>query len=283
MVLLIVGLLVITVAIGGIFVFAQPAAPPVPTQGSGTKTGPTGGAFPTAHTSMPKPTATRPAAVTSTPPPSIQGTQGTGMQPVAGLPSLALLDQLGWTHAGLSLADAIEAERTATTFVDREMSYDYRTIGTPDQHGGSLTNSTFLLTPGAQVRFIHHDVRMINNTLYNTIRDGKIIQQVVDAQAMLVTFQVITIGGQEHSFAWLSVSFELVRSSIDPATGKRVEGIEQERASGQPRIHHMSVVLMRVAPQTQGTGAPMGGTGWLVNIYALDATTLPAIATTPAL
>jgi hypothetical protein len=32
----------------------------------------------------------------------------------------------------------------------------------------------------------------------------------------------------------------------------------------------MIVVLLRVTPGSQGTNAPMGGTGWLVSTYALD-------------
>jgi hypothetical protein len=32
----------------------------------------------------------------------------------------------------------------------------------------------------------------------------------------------------------------------------------------------MIVLLLRVPPGTQGTNAPMGGTGWLVSTYALD-------------
>jgi hypothetical protein len=54
------------------------------------------------------------------------------------VPSAHMLQQLGWTGAGLSTGDALEAERTAWTFTDREMSLDYRNVGTQAQHGGSL-------------------------------------------------------------------------------------------------------------------------------------------------
>lgn len=171
----------------------------------------------------------------------------------------------------------------ALTFVGREMSADYRDIGTLTHHGGTLTAARFLLTPGGQVRFVNNDVRMINNVLFTTIRKTQLIQQVIDPQPALVQFQVQQIQGQMHSFAWVTVSFPLFQSKMDPATGQRVEDIERDPATGQPRVHQMAVVLMRVAPQDQGPNAPMGGTGWLVNVYALDATTLPDIATTPTL
>lgn len=100
---------------------------------------------------------------------------------------------------------------------------------------------------------------------------------------MLVKFQGEQIQGEAHQFAWVSVSFELFQSKIDPTTGKRVEGMELDPATGQPRVHQMAVVLLRVLPQSQGVNAPMGGTGWLVNVYALDATTLPPVATDPSL
>lgn len=124
---------------------------------------------------------------------------------------------------------------------------------------------------------------MINNVLYNKICAGKIIQQVVNAQASLVQFQIVAVQGQQHTFAWVNVAFELLRSKIDPANGQRTESLETDPATGQPVLHHMTVVLVRVSLQNQGSNAPMGGTGWLVNTYALDANTQPAIATTPSL
>ncbi|GCE09136.1 hypothetical protein KDAU_64650 [Dictyobacter aurantiacus] len=163
------------------------------------------------------------------------------------------------------------------------MSYDYRNIGTPAHHSGTLTGSTFLLTPGGQFRFVHNDVRMINNTLYNKIQAGKIIQQVVNAQPTLVHFQVVQVLGKQHTFAWISVTFELLQSKIDPASGKRIEQLQTDPATGQPLIHHMAVILVRILPQRQGSNAPMGGTGWLVDTYELDTNTLPAIAIDPSI
>ncbi len=163
------------------------------------------------------------------------------------------------------------------------MSYDYRNIGTPAKHGGTLTGSTFLLTPGGKKRFAQNDVRLINNVLYDKIRKGKIIQQVVNEQPSLVQFQAIQVQGQQRKFAWVTVAFELFQSKIDPASGKRAESLELDPTTGQPVIYHLAVVLVRVSPQNQGVNAPMGGTGWLVDTYALDTNTLPAIATHPSL
>ena len=285
-ILLIVTVVVVTLIGGSILVFAEPGVPLAAMPTDGRSTGTTAGRSPAIYPPMPTSTSassTPKAVPRPSPTPSVLSTQGKGMPPEVGGPSLQLLQQMGWTQAGRSLADAVEAQRTATTFVDREMSYDFRIIGTPEHHGGTLTNATFLLTDGAKSRFIHHDVRMSNNTLYNTISEGKVIQQVVGPQSMLVAFQIQTIQGQPHQFAWLTVSFGLFQSSIDQTTGHRLEGFERDPATGQPRLHQMVVLLVRVNPELQGTGAPMGGTGWLVNDYALDATTLPAVATTPSL
>ncbi|GHO82370.1 hypothetical protein KSZ_03760 [Dictyobacter formicarum] len=163
------------------------------------------------------------------------------------------------------------------------MSYDYRNIGTPTHHSGTLTGATFLLTSGGQVRFIHNDVRMINNVLYDKIHTGKIIQQVVNAQPSLVQFKIVQVQGQQHKFAWINVAFELLQSKIDPASGKRIERIQVDPATGQPLLHHMAVILVRISPQSQGINAPMGGTGWLVDTYELDTSTFLAIATDPSL
>jgi hypothetical protein len=109
------------------------------------------------------------------------------------------------------------------------------------------------------------------------------LQQVINAQPALIRFQVVQIQGQPHKFAWVNVYFKLFQSKIDPASGKRVEQLERDPIKGQPFIHTMTVVLVRQSPQSQGPNAPMGGTGWLVNTYALDANGLPAIATDPSL
>ncbi|WP_338248095.1 hypothetical protein [Dictyobacter halimunensis] len=288
---LIGGVVLITIIGASLLVFAQSAPPPEAIHVTSTHTPTTRGTTPTAAskpTQRPpaqKPTPTHPSTppATPAPAPSQQGAQGTDNSPAGTLPSPHLLNQLGWTHAGLTVGDALEALRTGTTFTDREMSYDYRNIGTPTRHSGTLTGSTFLLTPGGQFRFVHNDVRMINNTLYNKIQAGKIIQQVVNAQSTLVHFQVVQVLGQQHTFAWISVTFELLQSKIDPTSGKRREQLQTDPATGQPLIHHMAVILVRILPQNQGTSAPMGGTGWLVNTYALDTNTLPAITIDPYL
>jgi hypothetical protein len=182
------------------------------------------------------------------------------------VPSAHMLQQLGWTGAGLSTGDALEAERTAWTFTDREMSLDYRNVGTQTQHGGTFTAAVFLLTPNARTRFFQNDVRVINNALFDRVQQQRLIQEVVNAQPLLVQFQV---HGQQQ-FAWADVSFQLWQSQLDPQTGSRAEGLELDPATHRPRMHHMIVLLLRVPPSTQGTNAPMGGTGWLVSTYALD-------------
>jgi hypothetical protein len=191
------------------------------------------------------------------------------------VPSAQTLQQLGWTGAGLSTADALEAERTAWTFNDREMSLDYRNAGSLGQHGGTFTAAVFLLTPNATTRFFQNDVRVINNVLFDRVQQQQLIQEVVNAQPRLVQFQV---QGQQQ-FAWVDVSFQLWQSQVDPQTGQRAEGLELDPTTHGPSIHHMIVLLLHVNPSRQGTNAPMGGTGWLVSTYALDPAggSLPAI------
>ena len=173
----------------------------------------------------------------------------------------------GWMGAGLSRGDAAFAMRTAITFTDREMSLDSRNIGTRAIHSGTLTAATFLLTAAARTRFAHNDVRVANNVLFDRLTSEQMIQAVVDETPQVVRFQ--TQGGQQ--LAWVEVSFHLWQERKDPAhPGGRIEGLETDPASGQPRLHHMSVLLLRVAPGTQGPTAPMGGTGWLVSNYGLD-------------
>lgn len=180
--------------------------------------------------------------------------------------SAQTLQQIGWTGTGLSTGDALEAERTAWTFTDREMSLDYRNAGTQAQHSGTFTAAVFLLTPNARARFFQNDVRVINNVLFDRVEQQHLIQQVVNAQPRLVQFQV---QGQQE-FAWVEVSFQLWQSQLNPQIGQRVEGLELDPATHGPRVHHMIVLLLRVTPGTQGANAPMGGTGWLVSTYALD-------------
>jgi hypothetical protein len=194
------------------------------------------------------------------------------------------VSQIGWTQAGLTQADAIEAVRTAATFTDREMSLDYRNIGTPQQHGGTLISSAFLLTAGGLIRFLRNDKRVINNVLYDQLSANHTIQQVVSTQApALAQFQTAKIQGKMHQFAWINVPFELFQSKRNPTTGQTTEGFERDAKTGQPLTHHLIVLLLRVPPQDQGTEAPMGGTGWLVNTYVLDTNALPTIATSPTL
>jgi hypothetical protein len=278
-ILLIVGV-VLTVVLGAsLFVFAQSLPSPRRAQANKMQTIRTAGT-PMASTTTPARHAVAKAHASSR---SQQGARATGTTSSSSIPSGQTLNQLGWTQAGLSEGDAIEALRTGATFTEREMSYDYRDIGTPAQHSGTLTAATFLLTRGGLARFTNNDVRVINNVLYDRISTDKIIQQVVNAAPSLVQFQTEEVQGESHQFAWVNVAFLLFQSRLNPANGKRMEGLEPNPATGQPMIHHMIVVLVRVPPQTQGANAPMGGTGWLVNTYELDPGVLPAVVTTPSL
>jgi len=155
------------------------------------------------------------------------------------------------------------------------MSLDYRNAGTQAQHGGTFTASVFLLTPNARARFFQNDVRAINNMLFDRVQQQQLIQEVVNAQPRLIQFQI----QRQQQFAWVDVSFQLWQSKLDQQSGQRVEGLQLDPATHRPRVHHMIVLLLRVTIGTQGTNAPMGGTGWLVSTYALDAAggSLPAI------
>src|SRR5579883_3103810 len=245
--------LVIVLALGflGFSMFAQ-ASPPLTTT-SPNQNGPSGThAVPTVRpTPNPKPTPKVPSPTPTT-------TAGNWVP--ASLPA-------GWTNAGLTLGDAMFAERTAATFTDREMSLDYRNIGSRAQHSGTMTAATFILTPAARERFQENDVRVANNQLYDSVATSHLIQSVVNAQPHLIAFQV---RGQQQ-FAWVDVAFTLWQSKLDPQNANHtVEGMEVDPATGQPRVHHMVVLLLRVPPANQGVDAPMGGTGWLVSNYALD-------------
>ena len=282
--LLIASVVLITVIVASLFVFVQSTTSPHTTPGSSIHTPGTIGK-PTQGPPAPPPR-TKPSSLqkVATPSHQEQETPGSATSPSETLPSIPLLNQIGWTQVGLTIGDALEALRTGSTFTDREMSYDYRSIGTPTNHSGTLTGATFLLTPGGKNRFLWNDVRMINNVLYDKIQTDKIIQQVVpQVQPSLVQFQIVQVQGQRHKFAWVNVPFELLQSMIDPASGNRTEGLERDSATGQPLLHHMAVLLIRVPPQNQGANAPMGGTGWLVDTYALDTNTLPTLATDPSL
>jgi hypothetical protein len=291
--LLIASVVLVTLVGASLLVFAQSPQPshqystPLPTQGAHVQT--------PAHTT---PSATRKAKPSGTPaqpaqptqmaqptqtnPPQSQGGQG-GMQnggSADSFPSTTRLAQIGWSQAGFSLGDALEAQRTALTFTDREMSYDYRDIGTRAQHGGTLTGAVFLLTPGGQARFNQNDIRVINNTLYDQVSADRIIQQVVNMQASFDQVGTVQQQGQVHQLVWITVTFELFQAQT--TSGQRSEGLELD-GRGQPVQHQMHVLLLRVTPQAQGANAPMGGTGWLVNTYARDTTHLPLVETVPSL
>lgn len=169
----------------------------------------------------------------------------------------------GWASAGLSTVDALDAERVAWTFTDREMSLDYRSVGTRIQHSGTFTAATFLLSPGGTQRFAQNDVRVTGNTFFDKVQQEQLIQEVYDARPSLVNFQVQ--GGRE--FAWVDVSFQLWQSQVNATTGTRMEGREIQPTTQQPMIHHMVVLLVHV----QGKAQPaMGATLWLVSTYELD-------------
>lgn len=195
-----------------------------------------------------------------------QGTSGQGQpQPSSDWVPQQVPD--GWTHAGLGFGDAIQAMRTALAFNDREMSLDYRSVGTRAAHGGTFTAATFVMTPAAMQRFQHDDMRMINNALFDRVVTTQLIRLVVNAQPHLITF---VQQGQE-AFAWVEVAFQLWQSQIDPHhPPSRMEGKELDPTTQQPRIHHMMVLLLRVPAQNAGAAPAMGGTGWLVSTYGLD-------------
>jgi hypothetical protein len=173
----------------------------------------------------------------------------------------------GWTNAGLQTGDAIEALRTAVAFNDREMSLDYRSVGTRNDHGGTFTAATFILTPAARQRFQQNDVREINNALFDRVVDTKLIRLVVDPQPQLVKF---ARQGQQQ-FAWIDVAFQFWQSQIDPNNSKlRTEGKDIDPSTHLPRIHHMMVLLLHISADDAGNNPPMGGTGWLVSNYGLD-------------
>jgi hypothetical protein len=250
---------VIVLAVGFLVfsVFAQPAS-----HLTTLSKNPTHRPLATQTTPMTKSTRT----VQRTPTPTIGTATPQATSQNTWVPSPHMLQQLGWTGAGLSTGDALEAERTAWTFTDREMSLDYRNVGTQAQHGGTFTASVFLLTPNARVRFFQNDVRANNDVLFDRVQQQQLIQQVVNAQPRLVHFQV---QGQQQ-FAWVDVSFQLWQSRLDAQTGSRAEGLEIDPTIHGPRVHHLIVLLLRVTPGTQGANAPMGGTGWLVSTYELD-------------
>ena len=207
---------------------------------------------------------TTPSLQTSTP--TVQG-QG----PSQALPSPPdwVPQQLpaGWTNVGLTMADDLQALRTAVSFNDREMSLDYRSVGTRDHHAGTFTAATFLLTPAAKQRFQHNDVRVRNNVLFDLVATTKLVRVVINPEPQVIKFAQ----QNQQQFAWVDVSFQLWQSQINSSNpNQRIEGKESDPATNQPRLHHMVVLLLHLPPEDTGTNPAMGGTGWLVSNYALD-------------
>jgi len=174
---------------------------------------------------------------------------------------------VGWLADGLTVSDALDAERTAFTFTDREMSLDFRSVGSRTQHGGTFTASMFLLTAAAKARFAQNDVRMSTNALFDSVQQRHLVQTVFNTRPTLIAFAQ----QDQQQFALISVSFQLWQVQNGPQTGLTA-GQEIDPTTHLPRLHTLVVVLLRVAPGTQGTNAPMGGTGWLVSNYGLDMT-----------
>ena len=201
------------------------------------------------------------------PPPVPTATQVSGTQNPMAFEWVPQHLPVGWTNAGLQQEDAIQAIRTAVAFNDREMSLDYRSVGTRTNHAGTFTAATFVMTNAARQRFVHNDVRESSNTLFDMVVTTKLVRLVVDPQPQLIAFAQI---GQQQ-FAWIDVVFQLWQSQSDPQhPQQRIEGKDLNPATNQPRIHHMTVLLLRVPAQDAGTNPAMGGTGWLVSTYALD-------------
>ena len=151
--------------------------PPLQTHGNGTS--------PTTHQPGPpqqKPPGNQQTLTMQPTPAPTNGTHGQGQ----GQASTDWVPQQfpdGWTQAGLLTEDAIQAIRTAVAFTDREMSLDYRSVGTRDNHGGTFTAATFVLTPAARQRFAHNDVREINNTLFDMVENTRLVRVVLGSAA----------------------------------------------------------------------------------------------------
>jgi hypothetical protein len=255
--LMTVAILVCVVVIVGLFVLNALAqtTPPLTTRGNGSAQSATGNQQQLSVKASPTPVHTTGS--------SSQGqtaTQSSADWVPQQLPT-------GWTNAGLLTGDALQALRTAVAFNDREMSLDYRSVGTRNNHGGTFTAATFILTPAARQRFQQNDVREINNTLFDRVVNTRQIRLVIDPQPQLVKFAQ---QGQQQ-FAWVDVAFQLWQSQIDPHSAQqRIEGKDVDPNTHQPRIHHMMVLLLHVPAENEGNNPPMGGTGWLVSNYGLD-------------
>ena len=254
-------LLVAILIVGSLFlasVFAKPAMPSQQNDRNGSTVAPR------ATTTLPKavPTQQHHQSTTPTPRPMVTPTVGAtsqGTPQVNEVPSNQSLQQLGWTTAGLTLADALQADRTAVTFTDREEDLVFNKAGT-------RTAAFFLLTPAAKNRFTQNDVRVSSNALWGNVIGQRLIQLAINEQPALVK----QAAQGQNQFAWVDVPFNLWRSRIDSQhPNQRIEGIENDPATNVPRTYHM-VILLLLTPGSQGINAPMGGTGWLVSNYVLD-------------
>ncbi len=209
-----IAILVCVVVIGGLLVMNALAqtTPPLQTCGTGVpQATPAGNPHqPTVKVPLPTPTT---------------GTNGPGQ----GQPSTNWVPQQlpnGWTNAGLSQGDAIQAIRTSVAFTDREMSLDYRSVGTRQTHGGTFTAATFLLTPTARQRFLSNDVREANNTLFDMVTKTRLIRLVINPQPQLVQFVEL----RQQLFAWVDVAFQLWQSQLDPTAHAPHDGASPARA-----------------------------------------------------
>lgn len=267
--LMMIAILVSVVAIVGLLAMNALAqtTPPLQTHENGSsQTVPSAGSLPQKPGGKQQKATMKPTPVPLAP--QMPGTAGQG-QTMAQTSSEWVPQSLptGWTNAGLLTGDGIQAIRTAVAFNDREMSLDYRSVGTRNTHGGTFTAATFVMTPAARQRFQQNDVRVINNTLFDMVVTTRLIRLVVNPQPQLVTF----VQQGQQQFAWVDVTFQLWQSRIAPNNPQqRIEGKDLDPATKQPRIHHMTVLLLRVPAQNAGNNPAMGGTGWLVSNYALD-------------
>jgi len=260
-------LLAAILIVGSLFlasVFAKPAMPSQQNDRNGSTVAPR------ATTTLPKAVSTPQHRRNTSPTPKPMVIPPVGVTPqVNGVPSSQSLQQLGWTTADLTLADALQAARTAATFTDREEDLVFNKAGT-------RTAAFFLLTPAAKNRFTQNDVRVSSNALWGNVIGQQLIQLAINEQPALVK----QAAQGQNQFAWVDVQFNLWQSRIDPQhPNQRIEGVENDPATNAPRTHHMVVLLLHGTPGSQGINAPMGGTGWLVSNYALDpvAGTLPDI------
>ncbi len=106
--------------------------------------------------------------------------------------------------------------------------------------------------------------------LFDQVQQTRLVRLVIDPLPRLVAFS--QQGPQQ--FARVTVTFQVWQSHLDPNhPGQRLEGIEIDPATKQPRLHQMMVLLLRVPQQDAGPDPAMGGTGWLVSNYGLDVPT----------